>query len=342
MCYGVENTNFTLAQDASLYNYDRLRLSGDYTLENYFFSLKGDLVSYYGEYLVSPQKSDTSFPTQSRYYKNKKSTLYGKFYRAYGGYEDDANRLIVGLQNISMGVGRVWNPTNLFNPRNIYTLEPDEIFGFFGLAYTRHISDMAEATVVVSQKSDTSYKYAGEYKSFLGFADVGVLFVSSVKTQMLGYEIEGNLAESGIEVRSEGAYMKTKLQTTRATQESQEFFQGIVGADYAFSNGVNILFEALYSSKTFSQKSRSINLNSQEIAQNIVDAHIYTALNLQYDINMFFATSLLYIESFSGEKSRFISPTLNYTLNDYNSFVLGALLQNRGQENYYLKWSLSF
>jgi hypothetical protein len=32
---------------------------------------------------------------------------------------------ICSLQNISMGVGRIWTPTNSFNPKNIYALESD-------------------------------------------------------------------------------------------------------------------------------------------------------------------------------------------------------------------------
>jgi hypothetical protein len=58
--------------------------------------------------------------------------------------------------------------------------------------------------------------------------------------------------------------------------------------------------------------------------------------------------SLLYIESFGDKNSRFISPSLSYTLNDYNTLTLGAQIfdgksESEFKENsYFFKWSLSF
>ena len=59
---------------------------------------------------------------------------------------------------------------------------------------------------------------------------------------------------------------------------------------------------------------------------------------------------LVYIESFHEKNSRFISPTITYTMNDYNTFVVGAMIQNGpigsdfgGYENtYYFQYALSF
>ncbi len=245
-----------------------------------------------------------------------------------------------------MGVGRIWTPTNIFNPKNSYALEPDEVFGVAAVSYTRYINGTSHLNLVASQRADNTLKYAGRYKAFIGFAEVGLDAVISNDTKMAGYEIEGNLADTGIEIRSEGAYIEHSL-TGRS--DEVEFFQGIAGADYGFKNGVTLILEALYSSKKFSYLEIIENFDS-EIASNLLSSNLYTAISLSYSFNIFLDGSLLYIESFEGKNSRFISPALTYTLNDYNSFMVGAQILGGKSESefesfdntYYFKWSLSF
>ena len=369
--YTVTNTNFTVSQPSALpgdderylYNYDRLRVRSDYTQDNFFATFIGDGVNYLGDDYVNSvsfdyvrlQESDTPFKTQTTFYDYDKGMAYAKLYRLYGGYEDEKNRVVIGLQNITMGVGRLWTPTNLFNPRNTYALEPDETFGVAGLSYTRHLDDTSQVTVVASQKEDRSFKYAAVYKAFLEVADVGFDFVRSDETLMLGYELEANLGDTGIEVRSEGAYIKNKSirvyhQDTNTTQiEDVAFFQGIIGADYGFENGITVVVEALYSSEKFAYNEILINLDS-EILPNLVYSQFYMGATLSYAFNLFLDGSLVYIESFNDQNSRFVSPTVTYTFNDYNTFTLGAMLQNgpSGSEfgefgnTYYFRYELSF
>ncbi len=371
MDYTVTNTNYTISQpslfpadDARyLYNYDRLRLNSDYKQERYFATFIGDVVNYLGhDYVTSDSfdyvklvKSDTPFKTQTTFYDYYEGVVYAKLYRLYAGYEDAQNRLIFGLQNITMGVGRIWTPTNLFNPRNTYALEPDEVFGVAALSYTRYVSGTSHITAVVSQKEDRSFKYAARYKAFLEYADVALDLVSSDETFMIGYEVEGNLADTGIEIRSEGAYIKNTLTSsynpvTGVTgHEDTAFFQGIVGADYGFENGVTVTGEALYSSETFSYAQLLLNYDS-EIVSNLVQSYFYTGVTVSYAFNLFLDGSLTYIESFGEQNSRFITPAVTYTLNDYNSFSVGAMLQNGPADSEfgifgntcYFRYSLSF
>jgi len=343
--YSVENTNLTLFGD---YNYDRVRFRGDYVYDALFGTFIADGVNYYGEeysnsmefYYLVHHTSDTPFQTQSSLYEYEAGRSYAKLYRAYLGYEDDAQRVLFGLQNISMGVGHIWTPTNLFNPKNIYSLEPDEILGVFALSYLYHLSDTSDMMLVLSQKEDNSLKYAFRYKSYSEFADFALSGISSDTLKMLGYEIEGNLGESGVELRSEGSYFSF---------EDRDIFEAIVGAEYAFEDGLTLLAEALYSSEIFSYSEILFHLDS-EIATHLHSAHFYTALHLSYSFNIFLDSSLLYIESFGDAPSRYIAPTLSYTLNDYNTFTLGAMLYNGDaksefgmfESSYYLKWKLSF
>ncbi|MBU0719866.1 hypothetical protein KJ877_00845 [bacterium] len=363
--YTVNNTNLTVSQSSEalnaderyIYNYNRLRIGIDYTQEALFGTFIADSVNYLGpgyidsddfEYL-SVLHADTPFKTQSVHKDYYEGSTFVKLYRFYLGYEDDKNRIVSGLQNISMGVGRIWTPTNLYNPKNIYAFESDEVFGVAAIAYTRHLDETSQVTFVLSQKSDKSLKYGARYKSFLEFADFALNAVHSDETKMIGYELEGNLADTGVELRSEGAYIRNSFEAGLMLEDETEFFQGIIGADYGFVNGVTLVAEALYSSKKFSYEEIVSNLSS-EIIPNMVSSKLYTALSLSYSFTIFLDASLLYIESFNDKNSRFISPTLTYTMNDYNTFSLGAMLQDgeAGSDfadagsKYFFKYSLAF
>ncbi len=362
--YTVNNTNFTIAQGSVfpnedktyLYNYNRLRFRGDYTDENLFSTLIADSVNYLGHDYVNSNsfeyvkqlEADVPFKTQTAFDDYYEGNTYAKLYRLYGGYEDDKDRVVIGLQNITMGVGRIWTPTNLFNPKNTYALEPDETYGVAALSYTRHLNETSQISAVASQKADHSFKYAASCKSYLEYGDVGINLIYSNDTKMVGYELEGDLSNTGVEVRSEGAYIQHDLKTVNG-QEEKEFFQGILGADYGYENGVTIVAEVLYSSQKFSDEEVFLNLDS-EILSNLVYSSLYTAVSLSYSFNIYLDGSFLYIESFNDKNSRFLLPTLTYTLNDYNAFIVGAMIQNGPEgsefgkmENlYYFKYSLSF
>ncbi|MEA2028006.1 MAG: hypothetical protein U9N49_03405 [Campylobacterota bacterium] len=353
--YKVENSNFTISQN-NTYNYHRLRLELDYKKNNFFATIIGDGVNYYGkDFINSTQfsifttiKSDTPFDTQSDFTIHDKSANYAKLYRAYMGYDDMTNRIVAGLQNITMGVGRIWNPTNIFNPKNIYALEPDEVYGVLALSYTRYLSEISHIHAVISQRADKSYKYALRYKGYIGFADFALSLIHSNDTKMVGYELEGDLGDTGIELRSEGAYIQSDIHTLSGIEE-RELYQMIIGADYGFENGITLIAEALYTSKTFNQNEMLLNLGS-EILPSMNLSKFYGALLLAYTFDLSWSGSLTYIESFNDSNSRFISPNLTYSINDYSSISLGGMIYGGNAESefgnisnsYYFKYHLAF
>jgi hypothetical protein len=362
--FRVENSNFTLSQasiptttldesdERYLYNYNRLRVYDTFTYESFYTTAIVDLVNYVGEsYIASPEfgyieqlKADMPFDTRSdfHHYGSDQGLLYGKIHRLYGGYADEKHQVAVGIQKISMGVGHIWTPTDLYNPKNSFALEPDEVFGVLALSYSYAPSPLSTMQTIVSLKEDKNLKYGFRYKAFLDFADVGVSLLYSDEIRMYGYEIEGDLFDTGAQWRSEGGYYQSKIL-------DESFYQAILGFDYAFKNGINWTVEGYYSSDTFTYAQQLLYFNN-ELAANLVQSNLYLGSTLAYDFDLAWSGSLLMIASLEKQPGSFLAPSLTYTLDDHHKVSVGGMLYygEEGSEfgafghTYYLNWKWSF
>lgn len=330
-----ENSNFTLNMPAEgngnreWYNQNRFRMIENIHEGNWFVTAIGDIQNHLGRAIVRSSafreadalRSDTPFSTRSGTYEYSEGELYARLYRLYGGYADAQHRASFGLQKVSMGVGRIWNPTDLFNPKKPLALEPDEVEGVFALAYTYSPGSLSQITAVAAQRADKSYKYAGRIKGYLGVADAALNAVEAEDVRMIGYELEGELLRTGIELRSEGGWFDDKLGDT-------EFFQGLIGGDYAFENSLSVAFEWLYTSKTF--EAALANRLPSGTPDNRVRSHDYAGLSIGYEFDPLLYGSLSSIIS-ADDGSFYLSPSLRYSLEDDVNLGLGALLY--GGEN---------
>ncbi|MEA3419559.1 MAG: hypothetical protein U9Q90_09195 [Campylobacterota bacterium] len=358
--FTIENTNFTIEQASAfpaltdeasyLYNYDRLRLKDILTWNSFYLTAIADVVNYVGDDFVNSLdfkyiellRADTPFDTRTNFYHYDSGTIYAKLHRFYAGYQDDHHNIIVGLQKISMGVGRIWVPTDLYNPKNSFAREPDEVFPVLALTYAYSPSDLSVIRAIVSMRRDKTYKYALSYKAFLDIADFGLNVIYSDDTQMYGYEVEGDLFDTGAEWRSEGGYYISK-------PLDSEFYQAILGADYGFKNGITWTVEGYYSSETFTYE-QIILYFQNDIVNNMVQSNFYLGTSLTYDFNIAFNGSVMLIESFNEDNSLFIVPAITYTLNDNNILILSAMINSGSDQSefgrfgntYFFNWKWSY
>jgi len=351
----IENTNYTISkkpvaeEERTLYNYNRLRLTDRMKEGNWFASIIADIDNYYGKtYIESFEyqflrsiNADTPFDIETNAKNYGKGEVFGRVHRLYVGYGDAKHNLVLGLQKITMGVGRIWTPTDLFNPRNPLALEPDQIYGNVAFSYTYALGELSQAMGVVAKRADNSYKYAGRIKGNVQIGDIALDLYSSNDAQMIAYEIEGNLFDTGIEWRSEGGYYKDKLL-------DKEFYQTILGMDYGFVNGLTVMTEWLHSSKTYTADEilahqESSLSNNRHISSDYVGASAY------YDFNLLYSGSLSMIHS-PKEQSSFISPLITYSLSDDASIAIGAMLYtgddtsefNSAGNSYYLRLKATY
>ena len=351
----IENTNYTISkvpytdEDRTLYNYNRLRFTDKIKEGNWFANIIADIDNYYGEdYIDSFEylflrsiKADTPFDIQTNAKNYGSGEVFGRMHRFNVGYADEKHNVVFGLQKISMGVGRIWTPTDLFNPRNPLALEPDQVYGAYALSYTYALGELSEVMAVVAKRHDHSYKFAGRVKGNVGFADIALDLLSSNDAQMIAYEIEGNLFDTGIEWRSEGGYFNDKLL-------DKEFYQAILGLDYGFQNGLTVMTEWLHSSKTYTFGEILIHQEST-LSNNRHLSSDYIGASAYYDFNLLINGSLGMIYA-PEDQSSYIAPLIEYSISDDASIALGAMLYGGGKKSefgslgnsYYLRVKATF
>ena len=351
----IENTNYTISnvpylnEDRVIYNYNRLRLTDKIKEQNWFVNIIADIDNYYGkDYIGSSEyqflrtiKADTPFDIETNPHNYGNGEVFGRIHRFNIGYADEKHNVVFGLQKISMGVGRIWTPTDLFNPRNPLALEPDQIYGTFALSYTYALGELSEVMGVVAKRHDDSYKYAGRIKGNFGFADIALDLFSSNDAQMIAYEIEGNLFDTGIEWRSEGGYFKDKLL-------DKEFVQTILGLDYGFKNGLTVMTEWIHSTKTYSFD-EILTHQESTLSNNRLLSSDYIGASAYYTFNLLFSGSLSMIYA-PEDQSSFITPLIEYSLSDDASIAVGAMLYvgdeesefGRVDNSYYLRLKATY
>ena len=159
---------------------------------------------------------------------NNDNTNKTEFYRGYLKYSGEIHQLVVGLQRIPFGVGRVWNPIDIFNPIDSTSIETSQRKGVEALRYEYAIDELSNIDITYSKD-----KSSVRIKGFLEFADVALVGLKDDENDLniLGYEIEGELLDTGIELRSEGGRF------------NKDYSEYILGAEYGFENSLNVLIE---------------------------------------------------------------------------------------------------
>lgn len=239
-------------------------------------------------------------------------------YRAYLSYRSERTLLVAGRQRIPFGVGRIWNPIDVFNPIDATAIEPDEREGTEALRVEYSLGALAIADATLA-----SEKAAARVKGYLDFADCAlVVEVDNTKDLVItGWELEGELWGTGIEARSEGGVFYDR-------QQEDSSLNLIIGAEYAFASSLDLTVEYLYAG---------------------LPGQSDIGLTTGYQFNMLTYLSCLLIVNLRDE-SYFLAPSIEYSLSDEMTLNLGySARQGRrltefgeGDDTLWLRWFVHF
>jgi len=301
--YSFENTNIAAYQEEQRFSdFNRLRLNVQMDDERI------------------PQLSANLIINNNTTYSREENELDNalELYRGTIEYGTDKHLLIGGRQRIPFGVGRIWNPIDIFNPIDSTSVEPAEREGVDGLRYEYAISELAGFDINIAEK-----KGAARLKGFLAVADFALVTVidNDEEQIIIGWEVEGELADTGIDMRSEGGsfYDQTKK------EYHTEF---IVGAEYGFSNSLTLLFEYYYN-------------DNSDIDQ--------LGMTMSYQLSHLLILNMLAMINID-DLSFLLSPTITYSLSDEMTLAAGFFLYHSdsgdsfgdAEDMVFIRWFVHF
>jgi hypothetical protein len=219
-------------------------------------------------------------------------------YRGYLQYHGETHLWTIGRQRIPFGVGRVWNPIDVFDPIDFQAKETAERRGTEAIHYEYAISQLANVDLTGAKE-----KMAARLKGYLEGADLALVAVwdDDNDRDIIGWELQGEIGQTGIEVRSEGGSFHDRMRHER-------YSEFIVGAEYGFSNSLTILSEYKYND----------------------ESHLdYLAGQLAYQFSMLWSGQVLAIINLD-DHSTFITPTFSYSAADEITISGGALIYHGG------------
>lgn len=291
----LENTN--------IFTYDRLTRAVDYNrlrLETTFNHMKYE--NLFAKVLIDNQ---TIGRTGDDGLANRT-----EIYRGYLEYAGLKHLVVLGRQRVPFGVGRVWNPIDVFNPIDSLSIEPDERPGTEALHYEYAVNPLTNFDMTVSRE-----KSAARIKGYLDIADLALVGVMDRDNDVdiIGYEAEGELLDTNIALRSEGGSFYDR----RSGERHTEF---IVGADYGFVNSLTLLGEYRYNDETKMD---------------------YFGTIISYQPGPLVTLQLLTIVNLDDE-SFVTSPSLDYSVSDEMTLATGLFIYSGSDTDTLGAWEDSF
>ncbi len=222
----------------------------------------------------------------------------------------------IGRQRIAWGSGRIWNPTDLFNPLNPTTFSKIEKDGVDAASVKLTLGTLSDAILVFNPQRNNSSNYAIRIRTNYGefdFAGVAGYFDQRV---IVGGDIAGNLFEAG--VRGE------MILSMKKDSPSHCFAKAIIGADYQWTRDLYTLVEYHKNGEGEIDPAK-YNVSKLSTGEVLNVGTDYLAVSVSYLIHPLVTTSVTCTGNLH-DKSTYVALSAVYIPDDDISITIGGQL----------------
>lgn len=227
-------------------------------------------------------------------------------YRAYLQLDFAQANVVAGRQRIAWGTGRIWNPTDLFNPISPLQIERSQREGVDGLSAEYFLGTLTSINLVYALgETSEQNSLALRAGTNVGGYDVGIMGGSFRSDSVIGFDFGGNIGAAGL--RGEATFTDP--------DSGSSFTRLVLSVDYSWPNTVYLLAEYLYNGGNL--KGSGVSDAEIEARERFFNGEIITenknflATGLGYEL-----TPLLRIDGVSiydiDEGSIFLTPSLTW------------------------------
>jgi hypothetical protein len=260
------------------------------------------------------------------------ASLRHALYRAWVRYEGDRFDLTVGRQRIALGRGRLWNPTDLFNPIFPLAIEGDQRIGQDAVVGRLRLGRSLRLMGIWSPQDDPDlHKAAGRLELHRTEIDAAIMAGRFQQDWVFGGDFATSLR--GASVRGEATF--TDL------ERGGRIWQVVGSADYNLSigTGIYVLVEHLYNENLIKPTQPTLvpGLSRDALVKFLAQSQVplldrittiarnQTGFQVGYDLTPILRGDLLVIYDWNGPSSAIV-PMLRYLWRDEVEIALGAQL----------------
>ena len=327
---GLKNDQFLnltrIRLKPTIYFWSGSRLNIEYEISSFYLNSKGNL------FVMQPGKTKTQIVDLTWTPVLEDNIIVSHFIdRLYFRQGFEWGNIELGRQRISWGTGRIWNPTDLFNPINpasFYKIEKDGADVISGEVFLGNFTDIN--IVFNPQDKISASNYGFRFRTNMGEFDLSVIGGYFDDRIVAGGDFAGNLFDAGI--RGEG------IISAKNGNLNENFFRYILGLDYQFTPELYSLVEYQFNGEGRSNKSeyellRLVKGDILNLSRNYVNItviyQIHPLLNLSFSNN-----------SNLNDGSGFITFQCNYSM--YENFYLNLGLQSTYGSEFTEYWYYPF
>ncbi len=225
--------------------------------------------------------------------------------------------LTIGRQRVAWGTGRIWNPTDLFNPINPASFDKIEKDGADLVSAKIYLGNFTDLTLVFNpqdswRQSNAGYRFRTNYREY----DLSLVGGYFDKRLTLGGDFAGNLYDAG--VRGEWLLSADKNNLRR------NYIKWVAGIDYQFTSKLYALFEYHFNGQGARRRQDYdlLSLLNSSIL-NLNRRYLFTQVNLQ--LHPLVNTSLGYNANLV-DGSGFVFAALTYSVKENTELGVGGQL----------------
>ncbi|NOY05825.1 MAG: hypothetical protein GXO82_04205 [Chlorobi bacterium] len=239
--------------------------------------------------------------------------------RLYFRQNFDFGSVVIGRQRISWGTGRIWNPTDLFNPINPASFDKIEKDGADAVSFKYYLGNFTDVEVVYNAENKFKSWNAGfRFRTNFLEYDVSVMGGYFDKRYVAGGDFAGNLFEAG--VRGEG------IVSANRDDLSDNYVKFILGVDYQLTSSLYSLVEYHYNGEGETDRRRYI-LLFDRLSQGAILNFARNYLFVQGIFQLHpLVTSGLGVNLNMDDGSGFIAPSVTWSSTENSELGVGGLL----------------
>lgn len=307
-------TQDRLALEADLEMLQRVRLKAEYRVE-VFGSLAGP--SDFSQYKRESKRDFWDLDWTAL--DEPDLFLRHRLHRAILSLDMESIRAALGKQRISWGTGKLWSPTDLFNPLNPLSLERGERRGADAALVTLALGPQAELTGVYAPLPNGSARKAARVHATIRGRDISVLAGTRPGEWFLGGDFASPLGD-GL-VRGE--------LITAIKEDGRTAFQGVLAGEYTFPNSLGIVVEYFENGEGKS-RTRDFELRRLLRGEIVSLGKRFLGAIIGYDLTPLWRAEVAAAQSLT-DGSTYLNPKLTYAMTANVEIGVGAGI-TRGQD----------